>query len=182
MEPALGTPGRKKSNRELLKSILKSAWLYRAGRLGLGVVFIWAGITKLGNVADFADIISAYDLVPQAWLGAAAVGLPVLEVVAGLGLALDMRGSLGIVFALLLLFISVLWFGILRDLDIDCGCFSAHDLAEQGTLRAAMFRDIAMAAIAVYLMWWRRTVRVRSARKSRFKRNNPYCGKEELQA
>jgi len=155
--------------------------LYRAGRLGLGAVFIWAGLAKLGDVTGFADIISAYDLVPQSWLAPTAIGLPLLEVAAGLGLALDIPGALGTVLALLLLFISVLWFGVLKDLDVDCGCFSMDDLAEQGALRAAMFRDIVMAAVAVYLVWWRRTVPMGALRHLRFKQNNPHCGKEDME-
>lgn len=126
--------------------------------MALGVIFVWAGLTKLTHVEGFADIISAYDLVPETLLGLVAMGIPALEVAAGLGLVFDIRGSLSTVLALLLLFVLVLWFGILKDLDIDCGCFTGDDLAKHGALRAAMLRDLAMMAAGGYLIWWRRAV------------------------
>jgi uncharacterized membrane protein YphA (DoxX/SURF4 family) len=126
----------------------------------LGVIFVWAGLVKLSDPESFAEIISAYELVPEALLGPVAIGLPSLEVAAGIGLILDVRGSLGAVFGLLMMFVVVLWFGILKDLNIDCGCFSPADLAEHGTLWAAMYRDLAMMAAVAYLFWWRRAVPV----------------------
>jgi uncharacterized membrane protein YphA (DoxX/SURF4 family) len=140
------------------KRILISPWPYRMIRFVLGVVFVWAGLAKLADPEGFAEIISVYELVPESMLVPVAVGLPVLEVVAGLGLVFDVQGSLSIILGLLTLFVFVLWFGILRDLDIDCGCFSPTDLAEHMTLRQAMYRDFVMLAGALYLFWWRRTV------------------------
>ena len=152
------------------KRILVSHWPYRMIRLGLGVVFVWAGLVKLADPKGFAEMISAYELVPESLLVSVAICLPVLEVVAGLGLIFDVRGSLVTVLGLLVLFVFVLWFGILENLDIDCGCFSPAELAEHGTLRAAMYRDIALMAAAGYLIWWRRVVPVWSPRGLRLKR------------
>jgi hypothetical protein len=85
-----------------------------------------------------------------------------LEVLAGLGLIFDVRGSLVVIFGLLVMFVFVLWFGILKDLDINCGCFSPADLKEHSALRAAMYRDLAMVAAVTYLFWWRRRAPVPS--------------------
>ena len=85
----------------------------------------------------------------------AALGLPALEVVAGVGLILDFKGSLSVVAALLVMFAVVLWFGALQGLDIDCGCFSSSDLAEHDSLRQALYRDLIMLAMAAYLYLWR---------------------------
>jgi uncharacterized membrane protein YphA (DoxX/SURF4 family) len=128
-------------------------------RICLGVLFVWAGVAKLADLEAFAEVISAYDLVPESMLVPVAIGLPVLELAGGLGLIFDIRGSLGIISGLLALFIFVLWFGILKDLDIDCGCFSPADLKEHSTLRSAMYRDLVMMAAVLYLLWWRRATR-----------------------
>jgi uncharacterized membrane protein YphA (DoxX/SURF4 family) len=136
----------------------------------LGAVFLWAGLLKLLDMEGFAQIISSYELVPETLLSVVAIGLPALEVFAGLGLVFDIRGSLGTILGLLALFIFVLWFGILKDLDIDCGCFSPSELAEHTTLREAMYRDLAMMIAVVYLFWWRRTVRVWSPREWRLRK------------
>ncbi len=142
-----------------MKNIFISLWPYRLIRLGLGVIFVWAGIAKLSDPEAFASIISAYELVPESLLVPAAIGLPVLELVAGLGLIFDVPGSLSTTFGMLIMFAFVLWFGILKDLDIDCGCFSADELREHGALRIAFYRDLGMMAGAIYLFLWRRATR-----------------------
>jgi uncharacterized membrane protein YphA (DoxX/SURF4 family) len=125
-------------------------------RIGLGMLFVWAGWVKLIDPEGFAEIISGYALVPGSLLVPVAIGLPVLEVVAGLGLIFDVRGSRGLIFGLLVMFVFVLWFGILKDLDIDCGCFAPADLKQHDALRSAMYRDLGMMAAVLYLFWWRR--------------------------
>jgi uncharacterized membrane protein YphA (DoxX/SURF4 family) len=125
-------------------------------RIGLGMLFVWAGWVKLIDPEGFAEIISGYALVPGSLLVHVAIGLPVLEVVAGLGLIFDVRGSRGLIFGLLVMFVFVLWFGILKDLDIDCGCFAPADLKQHDALRSAMYRDLGMMAAVLYLFWWRR--------------------------
>lgn len=139
-----------------MKNILISSWSYRVIRIGLGVLFVWAGWVKLADPQGFAEVISAYALVPESLLIAVAIGLPALEVIAGLGLICDVRGSRGLIFGLLVMFVFVLWFGILKDLDIDCGCFAPADLKQHDALRSAMYRDLGMMAAVLYLFWWRR--------------------------
>lgn len=135
--------------------ILLSPWAYRLGRFILGGVFVWAGFSKLLDPKAFAVIISHYGLLPQSLLAPAAVGLPALELIAGVGLIFDVRWSLQIILGLTLLFMGVLWFGILKDLDIDCGCFSTEELQEHEGLRSALYRDILFFGIAMYLFAWR---------------------------
>lgn len=129
----------------------------------LGLIFVWAGAIKLGDPKTFAEILSAYELVPESLLIPMAIGLPGLEVIAGLGLIFDVKGSLGFIFGLLITFIIVLWFGILKDLEIDCGCFSTGDLKEQDSLRSALYRDMVMI-VGVFYLFWHRTVRPVSRR------------------
>jgi len=147
------------------KKVLFSPWPYRLVRCVIGLIFVWAGAVKLADPKGFAEIISVYHLVPDVLLVPVAIGLPALEVLAGLGLVFDVRGSLLTIVVLLLLFVGVLWFGILKDLHIDCGCFSTAELAEHDTLREAMYRDIAMMVAAGYLFWWRRVVPFWSPRR-----------------
>ena len=137
--------------------------LYLGLRLALGLVFIYAGAVKLMEPRAFALVLSRYDLVPDFLLATAALGLPALEVLAGLGLCLDLRGSLGVITGLLLVFLAVLWFGVLQGLEIDCGCFSAEEQAGHEGLRLALRRDLYMLSATVYLYihrWLARTRRV----------------------
>jgi uncharacterized membrane protein YphA (DoxX/SURF4 family) len=132
------------------------SWLSLLIRLGLGIVFIYAGAVKLSDPKAFARIISQYDLLPSVLLPVAAIGLAVLELLAGIGIILDIRGSLSLIFSLLIFFVIVLWYGVLKGLEVDCGCFSAEDLKSQAGLWQAFYRDLIMigATLLLYISRW----------------------------
>jgi uncharacterized membrane protein YphA (DoxX/SURF4 family) len=125
-------------------------------RLVLGMVFMYAGTVKLLDPKAFARIISRYDVIPDLLLPVAAIGLPVLELLAGIGVILVVRGSLSLLFTLLVFFAAVLWYGILKDLKVDCGCFSLEELKSQAGLWQAFYRDLMMlgGVIFVYGSRW----------------------------
>ena len=106
-------------------------WLYHFLRLGLACIFIYAGFIKLLDPRAFAHAIAQYDLVPEGLLPLVAVGLPALELLAGLGLICEVRGSLTIIAILLLIFLVILGYAVWQNLDIDCGCFTADELDAQ---------------------------------------------------
>jgi hypothetical protein len=114
---------------------------------------------KFGDLVGFSNVIDDFGLVPEAWVAPVAVTLPAVEIFAAIGLLLDMRGALGVIVALLLLFIAVLFYGIWLGLDIDCGCFGPEDSEANayGDLYRSLARDIALLTGAVYLYWWRVT-------------------------
>lgn len=132
-------------------------WLYRLLRWCLGSIFVYSGITKLYAPIPFAVLIDAYGLVPEPLLMPVAVIIPLLEVLAGAGLLIDLRGSLGVIAGLLLLFVAILGFGIRMGLDVDCGCFGPDDPEAEAFhgLRPALYRDIAMLVAVAFLYWWR---------------------------
>ena len=125
-------------------------------RVVLGTVFVYAGFIKLIDPKAFAVSISQYDIIPQILLAPVAIGLPALEFLAGLGLIMNIRGSLTVIFSLLLLFVSVLGYGILNNLNVDCGCFSEEDIKGLNSLRIAFYRDIIMILIASYIYAYRK--------------------------
>ena len=78
----------------------------------------------------------------------------------GIGLLLDIRGSLAVIAGLMGMFIFVLGYGISLNLDVDCGCFGADDLAKQAGLVQAFWRDLVLGGIVVpylYLSRWARS-------------------------
>jgi uncharacterized membrane protein YphA (DoxX/SURF4 family) len=121
----------------------------------MGGIFIYSGAVKLLDVKGFARMISSYDLVPDQLLAPVAIGLPGLELLAGIGILFEISGALSAIFAMLLMFCSILWYGILKDLDIDCGCFSTAELKGQNSLRQALYRDFVMIAGCCYLYLYR---------------------------
>jgi uncharacterized membrane protein YphA (DoxX/SURF4 family) len=126
-------------------------WVCLALRLGLAFLFIYAGLTKLMDPKAFARVISPYGLVPDGFLPVVAVGLPLLETLAGIALAFDVKGSLAVISGLLAMFAFVLWYGALRDLSIDCGCFGHEEIASQGNLRRAFHRDLGLMGVPLFL-------------------------------
>jgi hypothetical protein len=136
---------------DFINFLCHSLWPSGLIRFGLGGVFVYSGIIKLCAPKIFARSLSQYDLIPEALLPVAAIGLPVLELLAGIGVILAFRGSLSVLFSLLVLFTTVLWYGILKDLNVDCGCFSSEELMGQAGLWRAFYRDLVMLAAALFL-------------------------------
>lgn len=130
-------------------------WSYRLLRFALGGLFIYSGAVKLTDVKGFAAMVSQYQLVPDRFLEAVAYGLPLIELAAGLGLLFEVPGALSAIFGMLLMFITILWYGILKDLDIDCGCFSMEELKGQNSLRKALYRDFVMVFVCCYFYLYR---------------------------
>lgn len=131
--------------------------IYTLTRWFLGIVFICAGGVKLIDPATFAVLIEAYGIVPENLLMTVAVALPALEVIAGIGLLFDIRGSLSAIAVLLAIFIAILGYGIWMGLDVDCGCFGPEDPEAKAFhgLRSALYRDLAMVAGVAFIFGWR---------------------------
>ena len=140
--------------------------LYRLCRWTLGGIFIYAGGSKLLEPKIFAYLVEAYGIVPEGLLIPVAIGLPVLEVIAGFGLLFDIRGSLGLITGLLVIFMVVLSYGIWLGLDVDCGCFGPEDPEAEAFhgLRLSLLRDLVMMAGVVFIYGWRRYRSIRPTR------------------
>jgi len=145
--------------RKILHLGLAHPWPYRIVRIALACLFIYGGIAKLFDPRAFATTLSNYDLVPEMFLPILAVGLPLIEAVAGVALIFDRPWGLHIVTGLLALFVLVLGYGILGDLNVDCGCFGADELDKQAGLRSAFYRDLALIGLVTPYLYLSRRVR-----------------------
>jgi rhodanese-related sulfurtransferase len=121
-------------------------------------VFLYAGVTKLQDPKAFAVLIKSYGILPGSLLMPVAIGLPLLEVVAAVALIFDIRGALAVISGLLVVFITILVYGIRMGLDVDCGCFGPEDIESRAYhgLRDALNRDLIMGGGIAYLYAWRR--------------------------
>ena len=113
----------------------------------------------------FAVLIDAYGIIPEGLLIPLAIWLPLLEVIAGMGLLFDIRGSLALITGLLVFFMMVLGYGIWMGLDVDCGCFGPEDPEAEAFhgLRLSLFRDLGMMAAVIFIYGWRRYRAIRPA-------------------
>jgi uncharacterized membrane protein YphA (DoxX/SURF4 family) len=147
-----------KISRDFRRALVRP-WPYRLVRTALAALFVYAGIVKLLDPRAFAVVISAYDLVPEQLLPLAAIGLPLIETVAGLALLADRPWGLHLTTGLLTLFIVVLGYGILGELDVDCGCFGAEELDKRAALRLAFYRDLFLVLLVSPYLYLSRRIR-----------------------
>jgi uncharacterized membrane protein YphA (DoxX/SURF4 family) len=120
-------------------------WLLR---LGLGALFLAAGVAKLRDPAAFATEIANYRLLPglAAYL---ATALPMLELVLGatllLGTATWRRAAALASAGLLIVFTVAVSQVVARGINVDCGCFGGSSGPVTGWTVA---RDLALLAAA----------------------------------
>jgi hypothetical protein len=109
----------------------RAGWAFVLARLGVGSLFVMAGVGKIWHPEDLAAHIAAYRVVPEGLIMPLAEGLPILEILAGL-LTLwkppsHWQGRVGILTLLILstLFTGAIGQALLRGIRLDCGCFGS---------------------------------------------------------
>ena len=124
--------------------------LYTAGRLLLGVVFLWASWDKILDPAAFARAVANYQIVPASVGNLSALVLPWIELVSGICLILNRwtRGSALITAALMAVFMGALGYNIFRGVDVSCGCFTLDEKAP-GNMWLYLVRDSVFLAVAI---------------------------------
>jgi uncharacterized membrane protein YphA (DoxX/SURF4 family) len=137
------------------------------GRLVLGVIFIYAGYSKLfypnhmlkpfallkfsvmSNLSNFGLQVESYKLLSPAGVNFVSHTLPVAEVILGLLLLIGWRLRIwaAIITVIMLGFLTVVTRAYLLHMDINCGCFATP---EPISLKK-IFEDSALALLAVLM-------------------------------
>lgn len=146
--------------KDFFDKVMANPWPYRIIRFVLAALFIYGGVMKLFDPKAFAATISTYDLVPDVLLPVVAIGLPIVEIIAGIALIFDQIWGYHLITILLAMFVFVLGYGVLGNLNVDCGCFGAEELDKQAGLRAAFYRDLLLIGVVMpylYIIRWRQT-------------------------
>jgi putative oxidoreductase len=118
----------------------------------LAAVFIYAGVDKIRDPAQFADSVAAFAILPNALVTPMALGLPLFEVLCGLMvLAPPSRrvGALALTLATAM-FIVALVSALARGLTLDCGCFGAG-APSRPRMWVESILDVALFAGAMWL-------------------------------
>lgn len=122
-------------------------------RIGIGLLFLWAGAIKAWSPHVFLLDVQGYQLLSYKLAVAASIYLPWLEMVCGLALVVGRvgcRGATLILGVLMSLFTLALAAGWYRGLDITCGCFGSGD--GQTHYGFWMARDLGLVG-AIVLLW-----------------------------
>lgn len=132
-------------------------WTWRATRLILAAIFLYAGIVKAGASEEFALALVPFTIIPEAWTGLFAVTLAWTEVAAGVLILLPRihrAGSAAILF-MALLFAGVLGWALANDIIVSCGCFGDDAPPSAQAMLLAIIRDAAIAAAAGFTLVFR---------------------------
>lgn len=118
-----------------------------------GGVFVYAGLLKVTDPMSFLDDIRSFDLLGDPWAAWLAMGLPWLEIFAGLAVMSGFlrSGGLMILNASLVIFLIVITIAWWRGIDIRCGCFGHTDATS--SYRDLIVRDLLLLGGGIVLMW-----------------------------
>lgn len=139
-----------------MNPVVVRPWAGTVARLLLGGVWIWAALSKLGNPRESVQAVRAYDATPE-WLSKAlGYGLPVLELSLGvlLVVGLVVRVSAAVSVMLFVVFLIGLGQAAARGIQIECGCFGGGGTTTSTSYTLDILRDIALLAVAGYLVVW----------------------------
>jgi len=107
-------------------------------RLAIGGVLLYAGFMKaVGPSAEFAAAMETYKVFPPSLLTPLAIGVPYVEMWAGLFLLTGLYTRQAALFASLLFisFLTLISSAFLRGIDLtSCGCFGSEVLSPRYTL------------------------------------------------
>ena len=127
-------------------------------RIILGVIFLWAGLSKVGEPMQTLATVYSYQIVlPDGLASAIAHTLPWVEIAIGValifGLAMPviLSATAAVLFAFTVVTAQAWW----RDLPIDCGCLDLSALhpafAALTTPGGATLRNLVLLGMTVLL-------------------------------
>lgn len=122
-----------------------------AAGIGVGAVFLGAGLAKLRNRRVFPGVVANYRLLPEALVAPVALTLPIAEVVIGLMLIAGLRVAAVPAGMMLLAFAAAMAINIGRGRShIDCGCGRSE--LRQPLSRVLVVRNLVLAALLLPLL------------------------------
>ena len=137
-----------------MKKIFSNKYFLLLCRIIIGFIFIYAGMEKISNPAEFAIAINNYKLFPFSLINIAALILPWIEVTAGILLifGIKVKENAFIISSLLGIFTIAIIISLFRGLNIDCGCFGTLSGTKIGIQK--LIENILMLLAGILLIYF----------------------------
>ncbi len=122
-------------------------------RVGLGALFLSSGIFKAADPGHFLVAIRSFEILPDPWAPLLALSLPWLEILTGFCLVFRRlyQSALLISAGMLVVFLTAILSGWLRELEIQCGCFGPG--SGEGNYLLLVGRNLALLSVCAALIW-----------------------------
>ena len=123
--------------------------LVRVAGIAIGLVFVIAGLAKIGDTEMFATQVHNFRLAPIVLENLVAMILPWVELVAGTALILGARSRAAawVCAALMIVFTIGIGQAAARGLDFECGCFGKGDASTVGVTK--LLENVGLTAVAL---------------------------------
>ena len=144
---------------EATKRVLTSEYLALAFRLYIGAIFIYASMNKINYAAEFSETIASYQLVPFWAVNLLAVMMPWAELICGILLitGIKSKSATAVLGIMLTIFSAAIFFSLLRNIPIGCGCFSS---VEEPMSWTTLLRDVVWLAMSVHIYFFDSTLQL----------------------
>ena len=135
-----------------MKAFLFHKYIVLAARLFFGSVFIIASVEKIAYPETFAVSVEAYNILPLALVNIFSLVLPWLELLCGVFLVggFYLKASASILTTCLGVFVVAILSAMMRQLNIDCGCFGPAHSTPVGWSK--VIEDIGLFILGIYLI------------------------------
>jgi uncharacterized membrane protein YphA (DoxX/SURF4 family) len=130
------------------------AWLALPMRWYLGYVFLLACQHKIAHPGSFAVDVATYGVLPLSLVNLMAIGLPWVELAAGILLVVGLRSraAASMVFGMMVMFIVALAIALAQGLDMACGCFASQGAQDEDPISAmTVLRDTGWLMLSLYV-------------------------------
>ena len=123
-------------------------------RFMLGALFAYAAVSKLPDLAGFAEDVANYRVLPAEWVAPVTVVVIGIELAAGalLMIGIWVRAAAVVTAGLLAVFTVAIGQALGRGVNLNCGCFGTAT-PEPASIWT-VFRDGALFAVACGVAWF----------------------------
>lgn len=123
----------------------------------IGLTFVYAAIHKILSPADFAKIVYGYGIFPDNLINLIAIIVPFIELLSGVALLLGIytRSAILIINTMLIAFILILSYNLIRGHEFVCGCFSFKEGGLFASTEVTIARDVTYLIMGIIILFFR---------------------------